>query len=268
MTVNNSKLFNMDFNELDFQLSDRGWFILENAVDPKYYIPMRDDLFKVYEICREIQIKNGIDNVTYGTSHHIINQSPCYLEYLENLPLRDYFTHYFGGPFILNSFGAVIVEQKQESYADKVHRDIRTFSGTYPMMINSLVMLDDFTEENGATYLMSGSHLCEEKPSNDVFYAKAERATGKAGSLLVFNSNLWHAAGVNQTDKPRRAVTPTYSKPFFKQQMDYSRLLGYDRLEKMSENLRQMIGYYSRVPSSLDEWYQLPENRFYRREQG
>jgi ectoine hydroxylase-related dioxygenase (phytanoyl-CoA dioxygenase family) len=49
-----------------------------------------------------------------------------------------------------------------------------------------------------------------------------------------------------------------------KQQLDYPRAVGYDELEKMSSRLQQLIGFFSRTPSTLDEWYQKPENRFYR----
>jgi ectoine hydroxylase-related dioxygenase (phytanoyl-CoA dioxygenase family) len=148
-----------------------------------------------------------------------------------------------------------------------IHRDIRTFYNV-PMMMNMLVMLDDFTLENGATYLLSASHLKDEKPSEDHFYKYAERATGKKQSILLFDSLLWHAAGINHTDNPRRALTLAFTRPFQKQQLDYPRLLGYELIETLNENLKQVLGYNSRVPTNLDEWYQPPHKRFYKPGQG
>jgi ectoine hydroxylase-related dioxygenase (phytanoyl-CoA dioxygenase family) len=136
------------------------------------------------------------------------------------------------------------------------------------MMINMLVMVDDFTLENGATYLLSGSHLKDEKPSERNFYDRAERAIGKAGSILMFDSLLWHAAGINRTSAERRALTLAFTRPFQKQQMDYPRVLGYKAMDSFDEDLKQILGYNSRVPTSLDEWYQPPAKRFYRPGQG
>ncbi len=84
----------------------------------------------------------------------------------------------------------------------------------------------------------------------------------------MFNSNLWHAAGVNRSDRPRRALTLAFTRPFVKQQLDYPRALGYDRGDSFSPALRQLLGYNARVPSSLDEWYQPLDKRLYKRDQG
>jgi ectoine hydroxylase-related dioxygenase (phytanoyl-CoA dioxygenase family) len=129
-------------------------------------------------------------------------------------------------------------------------------------------MLDDFTLENGATYVLSGSHHLEEKPSDEYFRAHAEQVVGSAGNVLIFDSNVWHAAADNLTDAPRRSVTPMYCRPYIKQQFDYPRMLGEDVGRQLSEPIRQVIGYNARVPASLDEWYQPPEKRMYKPGQG
>jgi hypothetical protein len=44
--------------------------------------------------------------------------------------------------------------------------------------------------------------------------------------------------------------------------------MGYEDGHRYSEQVRQLLGYNARVPSNLEEWYQPPEKRFYRRDQG
>lgn len=134
-------------------------------------------------------------------------------------------------------------------------------------MVNVLVMLDDFTAENGATFLLPCSHMREDKPSDQEFYRDALQTTGSQGDVVIFNSNVWHAAGINRSQKERRALTLTFTKPFMKQQLDYPRAFGYDRMREFGEEVRQMLGYNSRVPENLDEWYQPMENRFYKKNQ-
>ena len=128
-------------------------------------------------------------------------------------------------------------------------------------------MLDDFRLDNGATHLLSGSQHLRDKPDEASFVAESARATGTRGSILFFDSRVWHATGVSQVDTPRRALTLTFPSPFFKQQLDYARLIGHPRAAGLSPFLKQMVGFNSRVPASLDEYYVPLAARFYQRGQ-
>jgi ectoine hydroxylase-related dioxygenase (phytanoyl-CoA dioxygenase family) len=258
----------MNLAEFKERMDEKGWVIFDSVLDQDFVGRLLDDLEDAYHICRQYQVKNGIAADTDRTVHHLVEMGSSFMEYLEKLPLVEYMESYFQGKFILNSFGGAINTAHSASYAHRIHRDIRSFSGDLPLLLNTLVMLDEFTPHNGSTYLMTGSHRLGEKPSEEEFYAKAERALGKPGSILLFNSNVWHAGGNNQTDHVRRSLTPMFCKPFMKQQYDYPRRLGYELGETLSEPMRQILGYNARVPATLDEWYQPPEKRMYRPGQG
>lgn len=258
----------MTTSTMTSNLQTHGWVLLPSAVDAAFLRDLHRDMETAYRACREIQIKNGIGEGTDGTVHHLPIFGGSFLTFLERNPAADALRDFFGGPYILNSFGGVLNLPSNLSYVGNVHRDQRTFSGNLPLMAQLLVMLDDFTEENGATYFYDGSHRQANKPADDEFFASARRAVGTAGSIVMFNSNVWHAAGVNRSTAPRRALTLVFSVPFMKQQLDYPRALGYERRDSFSPALQQVLGYHARVPASLDEWYQPPEKRFYRRDQG
>jgi hypothetical protein len=260
---------NIDLDRYAKSMNERGWIIFERAVDARLVDRMLEDLDTAWETCRKVQVRNGVANDADLTVHHLIGLGQSFLDFIDDLqPLVPYIEHYFGGKFILNSFGGAINTRGHTSYAQRIHRDIRTFSGDTPLLLNTLVMLDEFTPENGATYLMTGSHKKAEMPTRDEFNEIAERAIGPVGSILVFNSNLWHAGGDNNTDRPRRSVTPMYCKPAMKQQFDYPRAVGYDRADSLRPHTRQVLGYNARVPATLDEWYQPRERRMYRADQG
>lgn len=261
----------MEINQFEinqFEIKENGHTIIPSFFDKSFMNKLSNALDNSYEICREIQIKNGTDVLTNGTAHHLLGTNDClYIDVLAKICFSDVFSfikNYFNGNFIVNSYGGLINITSKPSYVANIHRDIRFFSGNSPLMLNMLIMLDDFTLENGATYLLTKSHLKEERPTDDFFYEKSDRAIGKKGDVLFFNSNLWHSAGLNSTEQVRRALTITFTKPFMKQQLDYSRAIGYDEVEKLSPELQQLVGFYSRIPSNLEEWYQKPEKRFYR----
>ncbi len=249
-------------------LLENGWTLLPSIVPADFVARLARELDDVYVEQRPIQLRNGVGDHADGTVHHLPCAGGAFLELLEQEYAQTVLERYFQGPYILNTFGGLLNLPHDASYVGRVHRDQRTFSGDHHLMAQLLVMLDDFTEENGATYLLAGSHRSREKPSDDRFFRDAERVIGPAGSIVVFDSNLWHAAGVNRSDRPRRALTLAFTRPFIKQQLDYPRTLGYERGESYSSALRQLLGYNARVPASLDEWYQPPDKRLYKRDQG
>jgi hypothetical protein len=251
------------------QLIERdGWALLPSRVSPGLVARLAVELEAVHVEQRALQVRNRVGAGTDGTVHHLPCAGGAFLEFLEEPQYRQWLDRFFQGPYILNTFGGVLNLPHDVAYVGNVHRDLRTFSGDLHLMAQLLVMIDEFTEENGATYLLSGSHRLCEKPSDEVFFRDAVRAVGAAGSIVMFNSNLWHAAGVNHSDRPRRALTLAFTRPFIKQQLDYPRALGYARGDVLSTDLRQLLGYNARVPASLDDWYQPPEKRLYKRDQG
>lgn len=258
----------MEMSAFTKKMKQDGWIVFDSVLDRTWVDRLNADMQKAYTVCREIQIKNGIAANTDFTVHHVVELGQSFWDFLEELPLAKFMEAYFGGKFILNSFGGAINSAHSRSYAHNIHRDIRSFSGELPLLLNTLVMLDDFTPDNGATHLMTGSHRMAEKPGEKEFFAEAERALGKAGSILLFDSNLWHAGGDNQTDHARRSLTPMYCRPFVKPQYDYPRRFGYERAATLSEDMKQILGYNSRVPATLDEWYQPPDKRMYLPGQG
>jgi len=254
--------------DIETGLKEKGWVVLPGFFDLARIDKINELLPGAVEKRKRIMEQNGLVANTQGTAHHIMADDIVFVELLAELSKVDgLLESYFSGKYILNSYGGFINEKSANTYSKNMHRDVRTYTGDLKFMINLLVMLDDFTLDNGATYLLSQSHQKADRPDEDYFYEKADRAVGKKGSLLVFDSHVWHATGNNTTDDVRRALTITLTKPHYKQQADYPRMWGYDKMDKQSEYLNQMIGYYSRVPATLEDYFQPVEKRFYRRNQ-
>lgn len=105
-------------------------------------------------------------------------------------------------------------------------------------LCNSMWMIDDFTTDNGATKVVPGTHRSNRVPV-DVLADPAAvhpdqiQATGKAGTVLIFNAHLWHGGSQNTTDAMRRGLTLSFTTPGIPQQTsqaEYIRKRVYDRL--------------------------------------
>lgn len=166
--------------------------------------------------------------------------------------------------FILPSFADATLPAFQTSF----HRDFPRYLEGYLASINALFAIDEFTEENGGTVVVPGTHQRAERPSNGYLEANAVAVECPAGSMLVFDSTLWHAAGANVSGRDRLGINHQFTRSFFKQQIDYVRALGDDIVLTQPPRTQQLLGWYTRVVTSLDEYYRLPEERLYRSGQG
>jgi ectoine hydroxylase-related dioxygenase (phytanoyl-CoA dioxygenase family) len=246
----------------------RGWVLFPGVVDEALLPALREDLQRACQRCRVHQVENGLADDTGGTAHHILGQGDSLDAFFARGDLLPYIQAFLGGPCILNSYGGFANAPNTQAYVTRVHRDVRTYTPGFPLMLNMLVMLDDFTAENGATHLLTGSHHLPEKPDDPFFFAHSDRLLGHAGDIALFDSRLWHSAGHNSSRQSRRALTLTFTRPFVKPQVDYPRFVSAEYAERLGPELRQLLGFKARVPASLDEWYQPVQSRFYQPDQG
>ena len=77
--------------------------------------------------------------------------------------------------------------------------------------------LTDFTEANGATRLIPGTHLADHSPDYGADYDSiaAEMPTG---SVLIWHGSLWHGGGANTTDETRIGIAMNYCAGYIRQQ--------------------------------------------------
>jgi ectoine hydroxylase-related dioxygenase (phytanoyl-CoA dioxygenase family) len=251
------------------ELKERGYTIIRNLVEESWLDLLRDALDKSFIEHREIQLNNRNDIQTNGVALHTLLSNPIFINFLQDLQNKKFFEFlsesFFNSKCIINSFSGLDNLPNQPNFSAIIHRDLRFYSGYFPIMLNCLLMVDDFTIENGGTYLLPYSHLEERKPSDEEFFQNAIQSVGKKGDMLIFNANVWHSSAPNITQDHRRAIPMTVSKSFMKQLLDYPRAIGYDRIDDFSLELQQLLGYHSRVPASLDEWYQPENKRFYKK---
>jgi ectoine hydroxylase-related dioxygenase (phytanoyl-CoA dioxygenase family) len=112
----------------------------------------------------------------------------------------------------------------------------------YQLATNVAFFLDDFTDDNGATLVVPGSHKSLVAPDHGLAPDAPVRLTGKAGSMAIWDGRLHHATGLNRTDQRRRGIFATYCRPFMRTQENWTRSLD-PRLLKAYPGLAAMTGF-------------------------
>ena len=114
----------------------------------------------------------------------------------------------------------------------------------FPLTLQNVWMLDDFTAENGATRVVPGSHKRRRRPAWAGGAMEEEVIlTAPAGSMAVWLSNTWHRVGPNSTDYPRRAILCYYSRSWIKPFSEYRTSIPRELLDRYSSTLRYLLGF-------------------------
>ena len=110
-----------------------------------------------------------------------------------------------------------------------------------PLGASTIWAVDAFTDDNGATVVIPGSHLWGPR--------KPAPADGEvsivmpAGSCLFFLGTVWHGGGANRSEQDRLAVTAQYCEPWLRPQEAYSLSVPHDIARAVSPDIQRMLGY-------------------------
>src|SRR5690606_35243367 len=110
-----------------------------------------------------------------------------------------------------------------------------------PVVCNTMWALTDFTDENGATRLVPGSHRWPDPDPRQRY--ETVPATMRRGSVLVWHGSLWHGGGANRTAERRIGHACNDCAGFIRQQENQQ--LGIPRAvaARFDDRLARLCGY-------------------------
>jgi ectoine hydroxylase-related dioxygenase (phytanoyl-CoA dioxygenase family) len=126
---------------------------------------------------------------------------------------------------------------------------MHTDDGVYPVprphkhfVVNTMWALDDFTEENGATVVVPGSHKLGtgERPTKE---SETIRAIMPAGSVLIFVGSVFHGGGANKTDRSRLGVILEYCAGWLRPQENHVLGVPKEIVKNLDPKLQELLGY-------------------------
>lgn len=129
--------------------------------------------------------------------------------------------------------------------AQPLHRD-RLAWGTYiPREIepqfNTIWALTDFTEENGATRAVPGSHKWDWDQRADA--EEIIQAEMTAGSVLIYSGSILHSGGENRSDNARLGLNLTYTLGWLRQEENQYLSCPPHIARDLDPELQDLLGY-------------------------
>jgi ectoine hydroxylase-related dioxygenase (phytanoyl-CoA dioxygenase family) len=110
------------------------------------------------------------------------------------------------------------------------------------LVCNSMWALTDFSEANGATRVVRGSHQWDHAPAYGQHY-ESEPAVMRRGSVLIWHGSLWHGGGANTSAAHRLAIVCNYCAGFLRQEECQLLALPREQVAAFPPRLQGLVGY-------------------------
>lgn len=241
-----------------------GVVVVPSVLSPNTVRTLREELEAAIKE-DEIRYPDVFDK---GMVHNCMVRGKHMAGLLDNPVLNAYLNDAFSNTCIVYAYQSSSLPPGQKNYGSRIHVDSPRFIPGYATNMGVIFPLDDFTEENGATYYLKGSHRCLDFPEEATFFKKASRACCSAGDMILFNGRLFHAAGANMTGRTRHSLTINICRSYMRQRFDFPRLVPKEVIDSLGNDGRRLIGMNVRMPASLEEFYLPEDQRLYKPNQG
>ncbi|MBX3017650.1 MAG: phytanoyl-CoA dioxygenase family protein [Bdellovibrionaceae bacterium] len=200
--------------------------------------------------------------------HDLITYDLDFAGLLEDARLQPLIGNFLGKSWIMYAATSSSIPPNGTNYSNRIHIDSPRFQLGYAFNLGVIWVLSDYTEDNGALEVLPGSHHVEDSPSESHFNNNAQKVICKAGSLITFHARLWHRTGANRSDAWRHSMTMNCCRSFMKQRMDWVHFVKPEISSQLNEQARRLIGFDTRLPKTLEEFFVPEDQRLYKANQG
>jgi hypothetical protein len=212
------------------QLAEEGWTVIRNAASPEFNERFRN---RILDIAGE-----------RGGANMLLAKDPVFAEAILNPRLQAMAEFSVGRGFLISQVAASV--RGKGAPAIGLHADNNWLPAPFPahnMLLTACWACDEYTEAGGATLIIPGTNELHRHPDGDEVKALegAVAIECPAGSVALWDGNLWHSNYPRTIDGNRVVCHITYTRLMMRPVEDYG--AHADALiEAYGEQMAQMLG--------------------------
>ncbi len=225
------------------RIADQGFTIVPDAIERDLVDELVEDLGRLEVDLGIVPARNDFEGTETVRIYNLLVHGPAY----ERVPVHPNVLPIVEGVLddgcLISSLSSIAIcagETPQPIHADDQLMPIP--KPHPPTVCNSMWALTDFTEANGATRLVPGSHLADDSPIYGQQYDSIA-AEMPRGSVLVWHGSLWHGGGSNTTPERRIGLAMNYCAGYVRQQENQPLGIPRERAARFEERLQRLCGY-------------------------
>jgi ectoine hydroxylase-related dioxygenase (phytanoyl-CoA dioxygenase family) len=220
-----------------------GYTILEDAIEPELLDALTDDLERLERVFEVVPADNSFEGTKTVRVYNLLALGKLY----ESIPVHPHVLplveRVLDPGCLVSSLSSIVIGPGEA--AQPIHADDQLIpipKPHVPTVCNTMWALTDFTEANGATRVIPGSHLRDHSPDYGSPYDSIPAEMAR-GSVLVWHGSLWHGGGANTTDARRAGIAMNYCAGFIRQQENQQLGIPREVAAGFSPRLRELVGY-------------------------
>lgn len=223
-----------------------GYIIIENLISPELVAKIKDDLIPRFSYDSG---RNNFEGFKTQRLYAFFEKSLICNPLVEHPMILGCLDRVFEPNYLLSQLQAINILPGEEQ--QPLHHDDLFYRVPRPrpaLGAATIWAIDEFTQQNGATVVIPGSHLWDDRQPTEDDRKNLEPVVMPAGSVVLFLGTLWHAGGANRSDAARLCVSAQYCAPWCRTQENYSLSLSRETVKKCSEHIQRMLGYSIHAP--------------------
>ena len=225
------------------RIEQDGFTIVEDAIEPSLCDALAADLLRLEREHGIVPSRNDFEGERTVRIYNLLVHGALY----EQVPVHENVLPVIEGVLdpgcLISSLSSIAIDPGEK--AQPIHVDDALIPIPRPhvaLICNSMWALTDFTEPNGATRVVRGSHQWEQAPTYRQHY-ESEPAVMRRGSVLIWHGSLWHGGGANSTGERRLGLAMNYCAGFIRQQENQQLGIPREIARRFSPRLRELVGY-------------------------
>ena len=220
-----------------------GYTIVEDAIEPELLDAIDEDLRRIEREHDIVPAHNEFEGTKTVRIYNLLVHGALY----ERIPVHGSVLPIVEGVLdpgcLVSSLSSIAIdpgEQQQPIHADD--QLIPLAKPHAPVVCNSMWAITDFSEANGATRVVPGSHRLDHSPEYGKHFDSIPAEMAR-GSVLVWHGSLWHGGGANRSDERRVGIAMNYCAGYIRQQENQQLGIPREIARSFSPRLRELVGY-------------------------
>ncbi len=237
------------------RIAEDGYTILHDVIEPELVDEIDESLRRLEHDLGIAPAENLFEGLHTTRVYNLLVHGPVW----QRIPVHPNVLPVVEGVLdpglLISSLSSIAIGPGEQ--AQPVHADDQLIPlprPHIPIICNTMWAITDFTEENGATRIIPGSHRRDEPPNPLEPYDTIPAEMPK-GSVLVWVGSLWHGGGANHTDTRRVGIAMNYCAGYIRQQENQQLGVPPALVKAFPRRLQELVGYsvYNGLVGHIDK---------------
>ncbi len=217
------------------ELTEQGWTVVEGAASLEFNDRLREKI---------LELSGAAADTGGGGANMLLAKDPVFVEAVLNPKLMALAEFSVGRGFLISQVAASVRPKGAPSIG--LHADHNWLPAPFPahnMLLTGCWVCDEYTKAGGSTLVIPGSNKLHRHPDAREVEEKPEAIAIEcpAGSVVLWDGNIWHANWPRTTAGQRVVCHITYTRLMMRTVEDY-RAHADDLIADHGDKIAQLLG--------------------------